>query len=144
MERGLLWLPLLATFIWLTWSGWKEFQKVEAYRHWATEFERTKYDIYAVLGQKGSNLTWGKPTSKGPVNLETFSLKKVLSIRLLVDDQVADLETPPRKGRTIALEFLFPEPAASVKVPFTELPLAAEWGKYLQKQLQRLRLEPTE
>jgi len=35
------------------------------------------------------------------------------------------------------LEFLFPEPAASIKVPFTEIPLAAEWGKYLQKELQR-------
>ena len=137
MERGLLWLPLLATFFWLAWSGWNEYQKIEAYRNWATQFERAKYDIYAVLAQKGSDLTWGKPTRKGPVNLETFSLKDVQSLRLLVDDQAVNLETPPEKGRAIALEFLFPEPAASIKVPFTEIPLAAEWGKYLQKELQR-------
>ncbi|HEY9632439.1 MAG TPA: hypothetical protein V6D14_03480 [Coleofasciculaceae cyanobacterium] len=144
MERGLVWLPLLATFFWLAWSGWNEFQKVEAYNSWATEFERAKYDIYGVLGQKGNDLTWGKPTSKGPVNVETFSLKDVQSIRLLVDEQPADLRTPPGKGRAIALEFLFPEPTASIKVPFTEIPLAAEWGKFLQQELQRLHLEPTE
>jgi hypothetical protein len=140
MERGLLWLPLLAAFIWLAWSGWNEYQKLEAYRNWASQFERAKYDIYAVLGQKGSDLTWGKPTRQGPVNLETFSLKDVQSIRLLVDDRVADLETPPDKGRAIALEFLLREPAASIKVPFTEIPLAAQWGKFLQQEWQRLRL----
>ncbi|MCA1991860.1 MAG: hypothetical protein LDL41_07420 [Coleofasciculus sp. S288] len=142
MEKGLLWLPLLAVFIWLAWSGWNEYQKVEAYRLWASQFERAKYDIYAVLGQKGCDLTWGKPTRSGVVNLETFSLKDVQSIRLLVDDRVVNLETPPAKGRAITLEFLFPAPAASIKVPFTEIPLAVEWGKYLEKELQRLRLEP--
>ncbi|MBD3561673.1 hypothetical protein H6S82_22920, partial [Planktothrix sp. FACHB-1355] len=79
MERGLIWLPLLALFIWLAWAGWNEFQKVEAYRRWASQFERAKYDIYAVLGQNGSNLTWGKPTRTEPVNLQTFSLKNVKS-----------------------------------------------------------------
>ena len=142
MEKGLVWLPLLAVFIGLAWSGWNEYQKVEAYGNWASQFERAKYDIYAVLGQQGSELTWGKPTRKGPVELETFSLKDVQSIRLLVDDQVVELETPPPKGRA-ALEFLLPEPTASIKVPFTEIPLAAEWGKYLQKELQRWRTEPT-
>jgi hypothetical protein len=144
MERGLLWLPLLGVFFWLAWSGWSEYQKVEAYRNWAQQFERAKYDIYAVLGQKSSDLTWGKPTRQGPVNLETFSLKNVRSIRLLVDDRPADLETPPNRGRAIALEFLFSEPAASIEVPFTEISLAAEWGKFLQQELQRWRLEPTE
>jgi hypothetical protein len=141
MEKGLLWLPLLALFIWLAWSGWNEYQKVEAYRNWASQFERAKYDIYAVLGQKGSDLTWGKPTRQGPVDIETFSLKNVQAIRLLVDDRIVDLETPPQGGRAIALDFLLPESTASIKVPFTEIPLAVEWGKYLQKEWQRLRSE---
>lgn len=140
MARGLLWLILLAVFIWLAWQGRHEYQKVEAYRNWAQQFERAKYDIYAVLGQKGSNLTWGKPTPQGPIKLETFSLKDVQSIRLLVDEQPVEMETPPSKGRDIDLEFVF-SPVASVRVPFTEIPLAAEWGKYLQQELQRLQLE---
>ncbi len=137
MERGLLWLPLLAVFSWLAWSGWNEYQKVEAYRHWAQQFDRAKYDIYAVLGQKNSELTWGKPTRSEPINLETFSVQDVDSIRLLVDKEVADLEKPPNKGRAIALEFLFKNSLKSIKIPFTEIPLAVEWGKFLQQELEK-------
>ena len=139
MERGLLWLPLLVMFSWLTWQGSKEYQKVEAYRTWAEQFERAKYDIYAVLGQKGNNLTWGKPTPKGPIKLETFSLLDVKRIHLLVDDKSVDVENIPNKGRSIELEFLFSESTNSVRVPFTEIPLAAEWGKFLQGVLEDLR-----
>ncbi|WP_375497964.1 hypothetical protein [uncultured Nostoc sp.] len=139
MERGLLWLPLLVMFFWLAWQGSKEYQKVEAYRAWAEQFERAKYDIYAVLGQRGNNLTWGKPTPKGPVKLETFSLLDVKEIYLLVDDKKVDLESIPEKGRSIELEFLFSESTDSVRVPFTEIPLAAEWGKFLQGALESLR-----
>ncbi|BBD64782.1 hypothetical protein NIES4072_15540 [Nostoc commune NIES-4072] len=139
MERGLLWLPLLVMFFWLAWQGSKEYQKVEAYRAWAEQFERAKYDIYAVLGQKGNNLTWGKPTPKGPIKLETFSLLDVKEVSLLVDDKKVDLENIPEKGRSIELEFLFSESTDSVRVPFTEIPLAAEWGKFLQKALESLR-----
>ncbi|SRR5579883_863042 len=138
MERGLLWLPLLLAFFWLAWQGSKEYQKIEAYRAWAEKFDKAKYDIYAVLGQKGNDITWGKPTPTGPIKLETFSLKNVLQIRLLVDEEPVDLEILPKKGRTIELEFVFSEPATSVRVPFTEISLAAQWYKYLQVELQRL------
>ncbi|MDZ8056171.1 MAG: hypothetical protein RMX68_033260 [Aulosira sp. ZfuVER01] len=138
MERGLLWLPLLVMFFWLAWQGSKEYQKVEAYRAWAEQFERAKYDIYAVLGQKGNNITWGKPTPKGPIKLETFSLLDVQKINLLVDDKLVELSKAPDKGRKIELEFIFSEPANSVRVPFTEIPLADEWGKYLQGALHSL------
>ncbi|MBH8572219.1 hypothetical protein I8752_04050 [Nostocaceae cyanobacterium CENA369] len=144
MERGLLWLPLLAMFFWLAWQGSKEYQKVEAYRAWAEQFERAKYDIYAVLGQKGNNITWGKPTPKGPIKLETFSLVDVEKIQLVVDGKAVETEVPPEKGRTIELEFIFSDPANSVHVPFTEITLAAEWGKYLQGALQSLQSEQSQ
>ncbi len=139
MERGLLWLPLLVMFFWLAWQGSKEYQKVEAYRAWAEQFERAKYDIYAVLGQKGNNITWGKPTPKGPIKLETFSLLDVKQIQLLVDDKLVNIQNIPDKGRSIDLEFVFSESINSVRVPFTEIPLAAEWGKFLQGLLQDLQ-----
>ncbi|MBG1266629.1 hypothetical protein [Nostoc sp. WHI] len=139
MERGLLWLPLLVVFFWLAWQGSKEYQKVEAYRAWAEQFERAKYDIYAVLGQKSNNITWGKPTPQGPIKLETFSLLNVQQIYLLIDGKSVDVENPPEKGRSIELEFLFSESTNSVRVPFTEIPLAAEWGKFLLLVLQGLR-----
>lgn len=140
MERGLLWLPLLVAFFWLAWSGWNEYQKVEAYRVWAEQFDKAKYDIYAVLGEKGEAITWGKPTRKGPVNLQTFYLKNVQNIRLLVANQPVDLENPPSKGST-ALEFLMADATISVKIPFTEISLAAKWGKHLQEKLGELKTE---
>ncbi len=139
MERGLMWLPLLALFIGLAWAGWNEYQKVEAYQTWAQGFDRTKYDIYAVLGEKGDCLTWGKPTRKGPVNQETFSLKEVQSLQLLVNQQPVAVDALPEnlKAKTIALEFLFPSPKQSVQIPFTEVAIALEWTKYLQQQWQK-------
>lgn len=136
MERGLLWLPLLAVFIGLAWSGWNEYQKLEAYQAWATDFDKAKYDIYAVLGLKETDLTWGKPTRKGPVNLETFSLKQVESLGLWVDSQAIDANSPPEKGKAIALEFRFTDTAKIVQIPFTEISLAVRWYKYLQSLMQ--------
>ncbi len=141
MIHGLLWLPLLFAFFWLAWSGWNEYQKIEAYRLWAGQFERAKYDIYSVLGQKDSDLTWGKPTRKGPIDLQTFSLKNVRSINLLVDDKIVNLEQLPNKGRAITIEFFLSQTTPSIKVPFTEIPLAAEWCKFLQKEFHSLNPE---
>lgn len=140
MERGLFWLPLLGLFFWLAWAGWNEYQKLEAYKIWAAEFDRAKYDIYAVLGQKDDRLTWGLPTRKGAVNLETFSLKTIESLRLLVNQKSADLENPPAKGRAV-LEFASSDQATPIQVPFTDPALAAQWGQFLQREMQRLQAE---
>jgi len=144
MTRGLLWLPLLAVFIGLAWAGWNEYQKLEAYRIWAEQFERAKYDIYAVLGQNGSTLTWGKPTRKAPIDLQTFSLEQVCAIRLWADSQSFDLETPPHNGRKIALEFERSPNAEPIRIPFTELSLALQWGKHLQQDLRHLQAKSAE
>ncbi|HEY9692681.1 MAG TPA: hypothetical protein V6D15_10765 [Oculatellaceae cyanobacterium] len=143
MERGLLWLPLLFTFIGLAWSGWNEYQKVEAYRSWASQFDQAKYDIYAVLGQKGSELTWGKPTRKGIIDLQNFSLNNVQTIQLLVNNQVVNLAALPDKGNNIFLEVIFLESKDYTKIPFTEVYLAAKWAKYLQQELERCQQSTT-
>lgn len=140
MERGLLWLPLLAVFIWLAWAGWNEYQKVEAFRAWAEKFQRAKYDVDAVLGQNGSNLTWGKPTRSGPVNLQTFSLEGVQAIRLVVNGQVVDLQKPPSRGRSAALEFGLPD-GTLIRVPFTQVSLATRWGQVLTQDWQTAQAE---
>ncbi len=135
MERGLLWLPLLVAFFWLAWQGSREYQKVEAYRIWAENFDRAKYDIYAVLAQKDNDMTWGKPTVKGIVDLKTFSLNDVENINLLIDEKPIDIDELPRRGKNIELEFVLTEALSSIRVPFTEIPLAVEWGKFLQREL---------
>ena len=140
MIHGLLWLPLLAAFIGLAWAGRNEYQKIEAYRVWAEPFDRAKYDLYAVLGQAGDTLTWGKPTRKAPLNLQTFSLQDVREINLLVDGQMVDLRSPPSKGKAIVLQFVRDQ-QDSIQIPFTQTDLAAKWGQALIVDLQKLRSE---
>jgi hypothetical protein len=133
MERGLLWLPLLILFIVLAWNGWNEYQKVEVYRQWAEGFDRAKYDIYSVLGQKDRILTWGKPTRKGITEEQRFSLEEVENVQLLVNDTPADIESPPNRGST-AIQFVMKDRSLQ-KIPFTEISLASQWAKFLQEQL---------
>jgi hypothetical protein len=140
MERGLIWTPLLILFFGLAWAGWREFRKVDAYQTWATQFDRAKYDIYSVLGQKGSELTWGKPTVKGPVDLATFSLETVQKISLLVNNQLTPFDTAPAKGKAV-LEFVGDDRPDPIQIPFTEPQLAAKWGEFLEKELQRVHPE---
>ncbi|MEM8830486.1 MAG: hypothetical protein AAGE96_14170 [Cyanobacteria bacterium P01_G01_bin.19] len=132
MTRGLLWLPLLIAFIWLAWSGWNEYQKLETYKIWAEDFDNAKFDIYAVLGKKGDRLTWGNATRTEITNLNSFALSEVEEINLLVDDRVVDLDDLPSKGKA-CLEFTFSDRQSTVKIPFTDILLAAKWLSYIYK-----------
>lgn len=131
MERGLIWLPLLALFIGLAWAGWREYQKVEAYENWAQQFDRAKYDIYAVLGQKNDLITWGKPTRKQPQDLQTFSLKDVSAIELRVEGSTVSLEQPPSQGKP-SIHFDLHN-GESIDIPFTQISLATQWTQKLQE-----------
>ncbi|BAQ60500.1 hypothetical protein GM3708_906 [Geminocystis sp. NIES-3708] len=131
MERGLLWLPLLIVFIWLAWSGKKEYQKVEAYKVWAEKFEQSKYDIYSVLGKKGDLITWGKPTSKGIIQETTFSLSKINKLDITVKDKIADINSLSEDGEG-NLQFLLTNNEI-INVPFTDINLTIKWFNYLQK-----------
>jgi hypothetical protein len=106
MERGLLWLPLLVVFFWLAWSGWNEYQKIESYKRWAEQFERHKYDIYAVLGQKGDRITWGRPTRNDPLDIQTVTFQDMARIRFRIDSKFYDEKDAefPLNAQKISLE----------------------------------------
>lgn len=140
MERGLLWLPLLGVFIWLAWAGWNEYQKLEAYKTWATEFERAKYDIYSVLGQTGDRLVWGKPTRQGPKQLQTISLRRVTQVQLYTPENPPPADTTPRGCQSsLSLEL---ETGDRVWIPFTDADLASTWQKQLQTLQESLKSTP--
>lgn len=132
MERGLLWLPLLAVFIGLTWAGWREYRKLQVYEDWAKDFERYKYDIYAALGQKGDRLTWGQPTVSGVINAQTLALSDLESWQLWVDGEPVRDEPPQGKMVTLALQLKGEK--EPVTIPFTDARLAREWGNYLTQE----------
>jgi hypothetical protein len=140
MERGLIWLPLLALFIGLAWAGWNEYQKLQGYQQWAKGFDRSKYDIYAALGQQGDRLTWGKPTRQGLINLQTLTRNQVQSITLLIgsqrwqDSAIATLEPAHLpSGQPIALELTPPTGSPVVQIPFTDTALALQWAQWLHR-----------
>lgn len=141
MTRGLLWLPLLGVFCWLAWAGWNEYQKLEAYRIWAEPFDHAKYDIYAALGQKGGDLVWGKPTRRGPVELQSVALSQVEAIRLRLGGKAIELGESVAEikagNQPIALELQLQDGA--MQIPFTDLELAEKWGEHLQQDWQTLQ-----
>jgi hypothetical protein len=135
MERGLMWLPLLGIFTWLARAGYNEYQKLEAYRRWAVGFDRCKYDIYAVMGLKDRQISWGKPTKTEPKDLQIFNLDRVSQIQLFVDDRQIDSTNLPARGNKINLHFQFAAEGEAIDIPFTEVPLAAEWWQLLNDKL---------
>lgn len=133
MARGLVWLSLLIVITILFWVGWREYQKVEGYRIWSQQFDKAKYDIYAVMGLKDKQITWGKPTPKGIIGLETFSLQDVKNIELKLGDCLVNPNNlPSEKSKdTPQLLFNFIEENKVIQIPFTELELAAQWQQFL-------------
>ena len=144
MLHGLLWLPLLVFFFGMAWAGWNEYQKVETYQQWADQFERSKYDIYAALGQRDRTLTWGLPTRKGVINLQTAPLDGVREVTLLVkgDDafKVA-VSGPIRKSE--ALIQLTLEDGTTPQIPFTDPDLAKQWHSFLANALAAKGTDPS-
>jgi hypothetical protein len=142
MERGLLWLPLLGFFIWLAWAGWNEYQKVQAYEAWAADFDRSKYDVRAVLGQAGESLSWGQPTRQGPVNVVSVLLGDVENLTLAVQDQelAPEVEPPDQKAADLVVTLKSGE---VYKIPFTNGALAQRWKKALHQSLQALKSAST-
>jgi hypothetical protein len=134
MIHALIWLPLLALFCTLAWAGWNEYTKVQAYGQWARTFDTAKYDVLAVLGFRDDRLVWGRPTRRGPVDLQEIPLENVKSVQLFTDNRLADPDTPPARARRVALRLHLADDG-QVSIPFTEAPLAAAWCKLLQKNL---------
>lgn len=125
MVRGLIWLPLLTIFLVLTAWGWQEYQKVEAYGRWARAYERHKYDIYAVLGQQGDQLTWGKPSGVKHGELQITDLQTIC----LQDIREITLQTVPNLAITLESK----DGEQIYKIPFTDLAIATKWLDCLRR-----------
>lgn len=134
MERGLIWLPLLVLFFWLVWSGKKEYDKVQVYQLWSEQFDKSKYDIYSVLGKKGDLITIGIPTNKGIKDQKTFSLQDLSQLNLLMKNKIIDGDNIPDKGEA-NLQFQLRENQI-IDVPFTDINIAHQWFKYLRGSLE--------
>lgn len=138
MEHALTWFPLLGTFIWLAWAGWNEYQKVQTYEVWATGADRCKYDIRAVLAQRGTLLIWGKPTRQGPIGLDHVDLMDIDTIALHVNGAPVQAGTYVKRGQRTEI-VLTASGGVTHRIPFIEFPMAQQWKKALQESLQALK-----
>lgn len=137
MVHGLLWLPLLIFFCWITWAGWNEYKKVETYKQWATQFERAKYDIYAALGQTGGTLTWGLPTRQGIIDLQSIQLDQIHSVTLLLKGETPLTQTVKDRGqRSEAIIQLNLDNGDTPQIPFTDPELAQQWCGFIETTLE--------
>jgi len=141
MERGLLWLPLLGLFCWLAWAGWNEYRKLEAYKLWAADFERAKYDIYAALGQVDDRLVWGRPTRQGPIQVQEISLRNVVAIAVYDGDAAPPPEADLPRGCTAGIRLTLTTPETRW-IPFTDAHLAAQWTARLQSLQESIQSTP--
>jgi hypothetical protein len=142
MERGLLWLPLLGVFVWLAWAGWNEYQKVQAYETWAADFDRSKYDVQAVLGQAGNTISWGQPTRQGPINLISLSLADIDGLSLASKNRVLSTDADPPVGQPVDLVLTLIT-GEQYRIPFTDGALADQWKKALHQSLEALKSAST-
>ena len=134
MVHGLLWLPLLVFFIWITWAGWNEYQKVETYQQWASQFERAKYDIYAALGQTGQTLTWGLPTRQGIIDAQSIQLNHVCSVELFNKDEAAFKQAVTGSAKkSEAVIQLTLDDGNRPQIPFTDADVAQQWHRFLSQ-----------
>jgi hypothetical protein len=138
MERGLLWLPLLALFIGLAWAGWNEYQKLEAYKTWAESFDQAKYDIYSAIGVKDMELTWGVPTRNGPIDLQTIELQNIQAVSVMVNDHIVNLDEAPPEGKKACLRVSLQNDVIC-NIPFTQVDLAVQWAHFLQRKCPWVR-----
>ena len=141
MVHGLLWLPLLVFFIWITWAGWNEYQKVETYQQWASQFERAKYDIYAALGQTAQTLTWGLPTRQGIIDLQSVELNHVQSIDLVHKQENAFKQTVQGAAqKSEAVIQLTLKDGTTPQIPFSDADLAEQWHRFLAKTIETIEI----
>lgn len=139
MAQGAFWSLLLIFFVILAGLGWVEYQKIEAYRLWASQFDQAKYDIYAMLGLKGDQLVWAKPTRRGPTEVNQVSLQQVVAIHLYVDNQLVTSDNLPKRCKKINLSLQLCSSGSDspqvLQIPFTEVALADRWLGFLQSNL---------
>ena len=136
-----MWLPILGAFVWLARAGSDEYHKLEVYKRWAVGFDRCKYDIYAVIGIKNREISWAKPHQKELKEIQTFSLDRVQQVQLVVDGKPIPIEQYAGKldnlavsGNRASIQLLL-DHSEVVNIPFTEIPMAAEWVEFLTSEI---------
>ena len=83
MIHGLLWFPLLISFVLLTALGWLERRRQNLFRNWAEDAELAKLDNSGAARVKDGTLVWSKFEAGSFKEKEVFEIKELELVELM-------------------------------------------------------------
>tara|TARA_B100000700_G_C14962066_1_gene817013 strand:+ start:690 stop:1100 length:411 start_codon:yes stop_codon:yes gene_type:complete len=131
MIEGILWLPLLLTFVLLTALGWLERRRQNLYRVWAENSEISKLDGSGAARVKGGILTWSTFEAGSFKEQDVFEIKKLELVELM---SLTSGEAPLTEESQGRCRLRLIGNGKEVDVPFEDAERARKWINELMKQ----------
>lgn len=131
MLHGLLWLPLLLTFILLTALGWLERRRQSLFRIWANGSELCKLDSSGAAYLKDGKLTWSAFEAGEFKEKDSFIIKKLELVELMA---LTSGEAPLTNESQGKCRLRLVGNGREVDIPFSDADRAREWMNQLMEK----------
>ncbi len=131
MIHGLLWFPLLISFVLLTALGWLERRRQNLFREWAKDSELSKLDGSCAARLKEGVLIWSS-FEAGTFQLQgEFQISKLELVELMALSSGEAPLTDESQGRC---RLRLVGKGKEMDVPFTDADRARTWMKELMSK----------
>ena len=131
MLHGLLWLPLLLTFILLTALGWLERRRQSLFRIWANGSELCKLDSSGAAYLKDGKVTWSAFEAGEFKEKDSFIIKKLELVELMA---LTSGEAPLTNESQGKCRLRLVGNGREVDIPFSDADRAREWMNQLMEK----------
>ena len=131
MIHGLLWFPLLLTFVLLTALGWLERRRQNLYRVWAEGAELSKLDSSGAARLKSGILNWSTFEAGSFQEQDKFEITKLELIELMALTSGEAPLTQESQGRC---RLRLVGNGKEMDVPFADADRARQWMNQLMEK----------
>ncbi len=128
MIHGLLWFPLLFTFLLLTALGWLERRRQNLYRDWAQGAELAKLDGSGAARLKEGVLSWSNFEAGTFKEQDSFEITKLELVELMALSSGDAPLTNESQGRC---RLRLVGQGKEIDVPFSDADRARQWMNQL-------------
>lgn len=133
MREGLLWLPLLVTFVVLTALGWLERRRQTLFRCWTEGSELAKLDAAVAMRLQDGRISWGPVGLKG-VELAGDIAVNHLELCELMADRSGDVPLTDEASGPCRLRLV--ADGKSLDIPFSDAVRARLWVEELMSRVR--------
>ena len=130
MIHGLLWLPLIVSFVLLTALGWLERRRQNLYREWAKGSELAKLDNSGAALVKDGSLKWSRFEAGKFNDQEKFDIKELELVELMA---LSSGEAPLTSEAQGQCRLRLIGSGKEIDVPFADAEKARQWMEQLMK-----------